>query len=199
MEEVGGDGEDIRNSRKSFSLNVGRLSIGNLITFGIQILAAVLALVFAVMNYLFYKADEIQLHKFFGENVPQGVFASSQDGFLAFCMIFAVLGIVSIAILLAMFATRGEGKKNLYYGNMILLAVMCICGIYCLFGFHLVPAELGAGWDLIISSAEALGLDIFKGVEYPWPEEFIAIFSGLAFVLLLRKKARKYIISGDEE
>lgn len=181
------------------SLDVGKISIANLITFGLQIAAIILSIAFVVFNFIFSQASDTKLLSFFGNMIPQGVFDSPQDGFMAFCVIFAVLGIVSLALLFLMFYTRGKNNRSIYYANMAVLAILCIAGAYYLFGFHLVPADLGSFWDGIISSAESLGIEVFEGITYPWFEEFIAIFSGLSLALMFRKKAKNYILLGKED
>ncbi|WP_400207058.1 hypothetical protein [Candidatus Methanomassiliicoccus intestinalis] len=184
---------------KGLCLNIGRISLANVITFGLQLAAIILALAFAVFNVMLSQASDVKLLSFFGENIPQGAFSSPAAGFTTFAVIFAILAVISLIILAVLFFTRGSNKKMLYYANMALLVVICAVGIYCLFGFHLVPADLSGTWEGIIAATNALGLNLFEGVKYPWPEEFIAIFSGLAFVLLLRKKARDYILVGDKD
>lgn len=179
-------------------IDVGKISIANLITFGSQMIAIILAFIFVCFNFIFSQASDTKLLSFFGNMVPQGIFNSPQDGFTAFGIIFAVLGIVSLVLVASMFYTRGKNKKSLYYANMVILAVMCIADVYYLFGFHLVPADLGGFWNGLISFAQSLGIEIFDGIKYPWFEEFIAIFSGLSFVLMFRKKAKMYILQGVE-
>lgn len=187
------------DSKIRLSLNIGKISILNLITFGLQMAAIVLSFAFVLFNLIFSQASDTKLLSFFGKMIPQGVFDSPQDGFMIFGVLFAVLGIISLVLMTSIFYTRGKNKRSLYYANMAVLVVLCITGAYYLFGFHLVPADLGGFLEDMISAAESLGINIFGGIKYPWFEEFIAIFSGLSFMLMFRKKAKDYILLGKED
>ncbi len=188
-----------QNKPKIRALDVGKISIANLITFGLQAAAILLSFAFVVFNTIFSQASDVKLLSFFGNMIPQGVFNSPQDGFMMFSIVFAALGVVSLALLISMFYSRGKNKRSLYYTNMAVLAILCVMGAYYLFGFHLAPANMGGLLEEIISFAESQGLELFNGITYPWFEEFIAIFSGLSFVLMFRNKAKNYILLGKND
>lgn len=188
-----------QNKPKLRAFDVGKISIANLITFGLQAAAILLSFAFVVFNIIFSQASDAKLLSFFGNMIPQGVFSSPQDGFMVFGIVFAALGIVSLALLISMFYSRGKNKRSLYYTNAAVLAILCVVGAYYLFGFHLAPADLGGLLDEIILFAESLGIELFNGITYPWFEEFIAISSGLSFVLMFRKKAKDYILLGEDD
>lgn len=188
-----------QNKPKIRALDVGKISIANLITFGLQAAAILLSFAFVVFNTIFSQASDVKLLSFFGNMIPQGAFNSPQDGFMMFSIVFAALGVVSLALLISVFYSRGKNKRSLYYTNMAVLAVLCVMGAYYLFGFHLAPANIGGLLEEIISFAESQGLELFNGITYPWFEEFIAIFSGLSFVLMFRNKAKNYILLGKND
>lgn len=188
-----------QNKPKIRALDVGKISMANLITFGLQAAAILLSFAFVVFNTIFSQASDVKLLSFFGNMIPQGAFNSPQDGFMIFSIIFAALGVVSLALLISVFYSRGKNKRSLYYTNMAVLAILCVMGAYYLFGFHLAPANIGGLLEEIISFAESQGLELFNGITYPWFEEFIAIFSGLSFVLMFRNKAKNYILLGKND